>query len=119
MEGKTLIILEQEAKIPKLEEELKNKSRNLILAKKGLEFQNTLLRSISRVESETRQMKKKMGKEVEETWAAGITDKLLEEDMENHHKRTGACSEYKRQVKLHEEVEDKEPLSVRIVTYQS
>ena len=48
MEGKTLIIMEQEAKIRKLEEEMKNKSRMLILAKKGLEFQNTLLRSVIR-----------------------------------------------------------------------
>ena len=53
-------------------------------------------------------MMKNMGKEVEEMWAAGITDKLLEEDIENHQKRIGACSVYKRQVKLHEEVEDKE-----------
>ena len=34
MEGKTLIILEQEARIRKLEEELKQKSRQLILAKR-------------------------------------------------------------------------------------
>jgi len=107
LEGKTLMILKQEANIRKLEEELKNKSRKLILAKKGLEFQNTLLRSMSRVEPETSQEEKKMGKEVEKTWAVRITNKLLEEDMENHQKRTGTCSVYKRQVKLYEEVEDK------------